>query len=151
MPNYSPGFDKANNPMVRMYPNVKGREPEYMLNKLQEVGCKFRVHYQLANQTNPFADPTITDLCTINAIAACKKKIELKSDFSQAIAEEIETVVRDCRKAGYAVDAPEVISAMYAVAVALASGNYSSQMSITQANYGMFDSSKGSNSKILKH
>lgn len=160
---FSGGFDEKSNPLPRIFPHVNNDSPQYerdnkyrdavyMLDQLRTTGCKTKVHYQPLIQPtsgNPFEAPVPRNPFDVPmAVELCKKKISLRADFGSAIESAIEDVVEACYKAGYAIHAPEVVSAMYAAAVQLASVSYQTQLGQHQANYGTWDSSK---STIHKH
>ena len=147
---FSGGFGTDNNPMNRMYPHINSNDPKYeqdhrfrdaatLLDRLALAGSKYRVHYLPG--TNPFGQH-YNEADITAAVNDCNQKIPVRADYGDAIKGVIPNVVRDCYHAGYAINSPEVVDAMYSVAVQLCSIDYQTQLGQRQANYGTLDSSK---------
>jgi hypothetical protein len=129
---YSSGFTMENNPVERLWPTLTAGDIGYMLSKLQEASAQYRVHYRTANPWDEDIDA---------AKRLCKQMKPLRADFGRAIDEWVDKIVEACWDIRYPVLAPKVLDAMYSVAVACASSEYTPQLALVQARYGTFDSS----------
>jgi hypothetical protein len=152
---FSGGFNSENNPLPRIMPHIcredprcekdhKFRDAVYLLDKLKESGSKYKIHY--FPSSNPFDEHFrhFNEMDITQAIADCNDMIPLRADYGEAIKGVIPDIVRKCYLAGYAVNAPETVNAMYGAAVALCSVEYQTQLGQHQASYGTLDSSKTS-------
>jgi hypothetical protein len=138
----SSGFDAASNPLRRIMPQVVCGAAGIMLDRLHKAAVQYRIH---TRAYNPF------DAIIQEAVVECVRHIPYKADYGSAIKDQIQNVVTECFLAQYAVLEPDVVLAMYNVAVALASGQYTTQLGLSQNSYGTFDSSAGGLPPILRY